>query len=342
MSIPIVADSREIVNENSTKKWALRKRASRKTAARLFAAGLKSRAARMYECGDYLVSRMDPITGEVKTDTMQLCRDRLCPLCSWRLSLRRFAEMMAVMELLQTEIMENNYHVSMLTLTVRNMPLGELRAAIEAFSKAWHDMSRREFFKGAVVGWSRSLEITYNNRTDTYHPHYHCIIIWKPDADATELSAKVMRKAWREAYNCDYDPVIDIRDVYSNKDEEENKPSIIKSALEAFKYAVKPDSVDKIPQEHLAEFANAVSGVRFVSYGRAIKEARRSLGFKNSDNAEPLNTPNTLPDSTIIAVMRWNGTAYTKTTLEAEPWRLSKERLEKELSLTEVDNDELM
>lgn len=337
MSTLIVPDRQEVVNEN-LKIWAIKKRASRKTAARLFRAGLKNRAARMYECGDYLVTHVDEVTGELKTDTQQLCRDRLCPICEWRLSLRRFAEMMAVLNMLQPEIIENNYHVSMLTLTVRNMPLEELRSAIEAFSKAWHDMSRREFFKGAVVGWSRSLEITYNNRTNTYHPHYHCILIWRPDEDSTEITAKVMKKAWKDAYNCDYDPIIDIRDVYSNDDD--GRSSIIKSALEAFKYAVKPDSVDKVPQEHLAEFANAISGVRFVSYGRAIKEARKSLGFRQTDTAETLDTPTNLPDKAIIAVMRWNGTAYTRTTLEAEPWRLSKDRLAKELELTGEDENE--
>lgn len=347
--MPIISNNKAVVNKPVEKndsdptikqvtKWSQYKAESRRFAKRLFVAGLRERAARMYQCGDYIVTSVDKRTGEVKSESTMLCKDRLCPLCSWRLSRRRFAEMMAVMSVLKEEIEREEYTVKMLTLTVRNVALSDLGQAINTFAHAWHNMSRRDYFKMSCIGWARSLEITYNEKADTYHPHYHVICIWRKGADDTELAAHQLAEDWKHAYKCDYTPVIDLRDVYTKDGE---KSSIISGALEALKYAVKPDSIKRIPDKDLAQFAGIIKSFRFVSYGKAIKKARQALGFKNSDLAEVDRDVLAVSDEVIISVMRWNGTAYDKTTLEGEPWRLSKARLELELQAAEADKQEV-
>lgn len=308
-------------------EWNEKKYQSRIMARRLFVAGLRERAARMYTCSDYIVTRVSPATGEIKTDTTMLCRDRLCPICSWRLSRRRFAEMMAVFSAIRSEIMDNRYTVKLLTLTVKNMPLAELPAALAAFSQAWHNMSRREYFKTACMGWARSLEITYNSDAETYHPHLHVLLIWRQGADDTDIAGINLRSEWRSAAKLDYDPVIDIRDAYGNG----KSSDVISSALEAFKYAIKPDSIKRVPNADLAEFAAAIKNVRFVGYGKMIKNARRALGFKQDDLAQIDDADFAAPDTLILAVMRWNGTEYTDETLLSEPWAISAARLQREL-----------
>ena len=331
-----IADNQQTVNSlhetkvqdfKNSAKWAHMKGASRKMAGRLFAVGLKDMAARMWQCGDYLIVHPNT-TGEVVADSPMLCHDRLCAVCSWLLSRRRFAEMMAVFNALSPEIIENGYKATMLTLTIRNMPLHDLRRSIDAMADAWHNLIRREAFR-EVVGWARSLEITYNKQADTYHPHMHVILMWR-HYDDTPLMSEYIRDAWRKSAKLDYEPQTDIRPVYSadSADGELSKGSIIKSALEAFKYAVKPDSAADVPQKDLFEFAGAIKGVRFVSYGKAIKRARQALGFKNDDMPETPDVINTLPDSTVIAIMAWNGTAYTKAALTSGKFRLSSAQLQ--------------
>lgn len=311
----------------SSEKWACMKGASRKMAGRLYAVGLTDRASRMWQCGDYLVVHPNT-TGEVVADSPVLCHDRLCAVCSWLLSRRRFAEMMAVFNALAPEIIEHGYKATMLTLTIRNIPLSDLRQSIDAMAEAWHNLIRREAFR-EVVGWARSLEITYNKQANTYHPHMHVILMWR-SYDDTPLMSEYIRDAWRKSAKLDYDPQIDIRPVYSadSADGELTKGSIIKSALEAFKYAVKPDSASDVPQKDLYEFAGAIKGVRFVSYGKAIKRARQALGFKNNDMPETHDVANTLPDETVIAIMAWNGTAYTKAALTSGKFRLTSAQLQ--------------
>lgn len=322
----------------NSNKWALMKSQSRKMSGRLFAVGLKDRASRMWQCGDYLVVHPNS-TGEVVADSPVLCHDRLCPICSWLLSRRRFAEMMAVFNALSPEIIENGYKATMLTLTIRNMPLHDLRRSIDAMADAWHNLIRREAFR-EVVGWARSLEITYNKQADTYHPHMHVILMWR-SYDDTPLMSEYIRDAWRKSAKLDYDPQTDIRPVYSadSANGELTKGSIIKSALEAFKYAVKPDSASDVPQKDLYEFAGAIKGVRFVSYGKAIKRARQALGFKNTDEPETPDVVNALPDETIIAIMAWNGTAYTKAALTSGKFRLSSAQLQCALAAAEEVNE---
>lgn len=300
-------------------KWTAAKVASRKMAARLYAVGLNTRAARMWTCGEYLIVRQtaDGLTA----DAPQLCRDRLCPVCSWRLSRRRFAEMMAVFNAIAPEMVAKNYTSTMLTLTIRNMALPDLHAAIDGMSQAWHNLIRREAFR-QVAGWARSLEITYNAESKTYHPHMHIILIWEKYDDSA-ATAETIRQGWKSVCKLDYTPIIDIRPVYSRDADGDTKSAVIKSALEAFKYSVKPDSAEKIPQADLFEFAAAIKGVRFVSYGKAIKRARSALGFKNEDCAEEMDTANALPDETVAAIMAWNGTSYTRAALTEGKWRLN-------------------
>lgn len=308
-------------------RWEGAKAASRKMAARLYAAGLNKRAARMWTCGDYLAIRKAE-DGELIADAPQLCRDRLCPMCSWRLSRRRFAEMMAVFNALAPEIIERGYKATMLTLTIKNMKLSDLRRSIDGMATAWHNLIRREFFRD-VVGWARSLEITYNAQAQTYHPHMHIILIWER-YDNTQATADTIRDGWKAACNLDYSPVIDIREVYSREGDTsgESKHELIKSALEAFKYAVKPDSAEKIPQSDLFEFAGAIKGIRFVSYGKAIKRARAALGFKNEETAEDeSDVKNELPDHTVIALLAWSGTRYAPAVLTDGKWRFNPAEL---------------
>lgn len=330
----ILPQSNEVVNslqENFVKtvksgdKWTRSKAASRKMAARLYNAGLRERAARMWQCGDYLAIQRTP-DGELKADAPQLCRDRLCPMCSWRLARRRFAEMMAVFNSLSAEIIEKDYKATMLTLTIRNMPLSDLRASIDAMATAWHNMIRRELFRDCV-GWARSLEITYNAKADTYHPHMHIILIWKR-YDESEQMGEIIKEAWKRAAELNYMPQTDIRPVYSRDDgKDTSKTAVIKAALEAFKYAVKPDALANVPQSELLEFALAIKGVRFVSYGKAIKAARQALGFTGDDVAEPLDVKGVLPENTIVALLAWNGSDYAKAVLSEGNWKLTSSQL---------------
>ena len=65
-----------------------------------------------------------------------------------------------------------------LTLTVRNMPVCELRDALQHMNKSWQRLIKRKEFK-AVQGWIRTTEIT-RGKDGSAHPHFHILLMVPP------------------------------------------------------------------------------------------------------------------------------------------------------------------
>ena len=75
---------------------------------------MENRSRRVLDCGSFLEFK---VTEEkAKLQHANFCRDRLCPMCNWRRSLKIFAQVSKVMDALQAE----GYQFLFLTLTVRN------------------------------------------------------------------------------------------------------------------------------------------------------------------------------------------------------------------------------
>ena len=71
------------------------------------------------------------------------------------------------------ESMTNPYFV---TLTIKNVKAYNLKRSIEAMQKEFvrtKDILRK---RGIVLKGIRKVEVTYNESTKEYHPHFHCII----------------------------------------------------------------------------------------------------------------------------------------------------------------------
>nr|CRY95850.1 hypothetical protein [uncultured prokaryote] len=265
-----------IANTKTKIKWREKHLDNIEMASKMFSVGLEVRAARMYNCGAQIEVERCEHCGQVIFKKAKLCRDRLCPTCSWRLSIKRFAEMMAVFNSIFTE--HSGLKATLLTLTVKNVPIGDLRITCNQMSEAWKRLSQSKAFRSKVKGYARSLEITINKKTTQAHPHLHILIVWGRDENCDDFREK-MRKMWKRSTQINYDPVIDVRDAYANEEAE----SPAKIALEALKYAVKPKDFEEIPLKDFFEFAGQIKGLRFISYGGLISETRKELRFIDDD-----------------------------------------------------------
>lgn len=103
------------------------------------------------------------------------CRVRLCPLCSWRRSLKIAVHTRKILEAMMKDDLGCEF--LFLTLTVPNVFDMDLAPTIDKMQKAWSKMtdpkgktliSKR--FNGSVIGWYRGLEITRN--MDYYQVYY--------------------------------------------------------------------------------------------------------------------------------------------------------------------------
>ena len=271
-----------ISQESPLDKWAVHKKQSLEMATRM--ARMRSinpsRPQRMLSCGDTLTSRYCPSCGHTHVIAAKRCRDRLCPLCTWRLSIQRYHEMMDTLELLQDQIDQEHLHASMLTLTVRNVKVSDLKECLQMIQAAWKRLYQSKLWRG-VIGWARCLEITYNSKAKTVHPHLHILALTEDRIDYQTADTE-LRMGWRSAARLRYNPQTDIREAYDTN----GAVDVWRCAGEAFSYSIKPSTLLSMPDKQLETFANQIAGTRMTSYGGIIKTARAQLGFTDDEYAD--------------------------------------------------------
>lgn len=243
------------------------------------------RGEKMAECATKIIYNYCAECGSMHIAKTNLCRDRLCPLCSWRLALQRSGEMMATLNHLAESGLE--IRAAMITLTIKNVRLDGLSEALEAILDAWSRLRKRTIWKKWVAGYARSIEIT-KGKKGTYHPHMHIFIIWR-DGYHKNISQRELCNLWKESLRIDYIPVCDIRAAYCSDKaldpQSQEWSGLIKAAIEATKYALSGKvtlGIDK-PNE-LAGLALAVKNRRLLAYGGVIAEARKELKFADDDS----------------------------------------------------------
>lgn len=149
-------------------------------------AKLERRASRIDSCSNFWEIEWYRLQGVKVITNTNRCRDRFCPNCQMSLSLKRVHKFSPIL----TSLGESNavYHC---VFTVKNCEGELLRSTIKQMYKSFsylvsylsgkikiHGLDFSSFgFKGAV----KSLEVTYNEKNDTYHPHLHCLIVFGKD-----------------------------------------------------------------------------------------------------------------------------------------------------------------
>lgn len=288
ISISHAVDVRNIEHvTQAAKKWSSKKSASVRVAAALAraahtriegASSLTRRANIMSTCSDRLVYKYCPDCGAYHIAGTWLCRDKLCPLCQWRLTVQRYANMMQTMTQLLN--MDSNLNVAMLTLTVRNCAPAELTHTLDMMQTAWAKLYKRRPVQAAVIGYARTLEITYNAVTETYHPHYHVLLIYR-DRD-TYIHQADWAQWWSLSLDAGYGAIVDVRKAY-NPDDADDTADYIHAIAECSKYVTTVDIHAGVSDDALAHLALALSGRRTIYYGGCIKRVRAELALLDDD-----------------------------------------------------------
>lgn len=206
----------------------------------------KRQAQRITQCSETLFfdwSKVDA-DGRIKLQFKKafFCRVRNCPICQWRRSLKLVARFFEVLPAIHAAHPTMRY--ALLTLTVKNCPIEELRTTVQAMNKAWQRLSQRKIFP--ALGFVRSLEVT--KETDTYdkntkklihkarpnycHPHFHIILALPASYfGGNYLSTAKWALLWQHALRSDYTPICDVRLVKS-------KPRVKDGSMVAFEAIV--------------------------------------------------------------------------------------------------------
>ena len=209
------------------------------------------------------------------------CKVRLCPMCSWRRSLKVAAQMRKIMDAIQAE--QPKAYI-LLTLTMRNCSPDELDAEITRYLKAFNLMTKHKDFKAAVCGYYRTMEITHNLADGTFHPHIHAILAVDKSyfSSCNYLSQKKWTSLWKRAAGLNYDPSVDVRRVKGNT---------AKAVAETAKYAVKSSDYI-IPNDWDLTVATVklldkvLHNRRFIAFGGIFKDYHKKLNLDDAEDGD--------------------------------------------------------
>lgn len=177
---------------------------------------------------------------DFKLQAARFCRVRLCPVCQGRRALMWTAKTIKIMPKVLEAYPKSRF--IMLTLTVRNCPLPELRATLSQMHTAWRKLIQRKDWK--VQGWVRSTEVT-RGKDDTAHPHYHCLLMVPSSYfGGNYITQERWGEMWQECLKVEYTPVVDVRASRPKKGSKGSETDgVIAALVETVKYVSKPSDI---------------------------------------------------------------------------------------------------
>lgn len=318
-NLTVLSDVRE--SDGKERPWQDKKERSLKMADAFQEAGLEKKAARMCTCGNVLVFNKEQ--SGIKLAYAQFCQVRLCPMCTWRRSLKIATQNKQIVEVANER---HRLRWIFLTLTIKNVEGHELKATLNHLTQSWNRFMGYKKIEDNIKGWFRGLEITrdthkkiskkrYKNNPryydsigvkagdenpnyNTYHPHFHVLMVVSP----TYFKKGYIKQAewtsfWKKALQVDYVPIVDVRPVKARKKKKSIFDSIyeIENAIEeqnavfeVSKYPVKDtDIVDLDNIEESAEVVkvvdHAIQRVRLIAYGGLLKYIKKELGLSDAE-----------------------------------------------------------
>ena len=257
---------------------------------RTAAENYRKRGFRMKDCARFIKISVCPDCHRSIGSSASLCRDRVCPTCAWRLSAQQGAEMLQTLSFINDL---TDYDALFLTLTVKNCEGALLADTLALMSAAWNRLLSRRKNRALIKGTARAVEITYNAKTRTFHPHYHVIVLIDKLKQHSPRSTGALNtyfnKEWQTAAKLAYIPITDLRTIENQALAEYDTDEAArykKAILETFKYTIKDDNLAEMPLSEFRQYVEAVQGKRLVAYTGIIKEARAELDFTDELQSE--------------------------------------------------------
>lgn len=211
-----------------------------------------SHAFRQSRCAEFLQYAIDPEDWTERLNRANFCKQKSCAVCMYiktsKLRIRLFHGMPRLLVDYPTA------GFALLTLTVKNCHFQVLRSQVRSMESAWRRMyrgvnfpavgflkglevtrPRDYYYYGQHVGrlsgynvnrWREHLEKlpSWDWRqwrsypTEEVHPHFHVLIMMPRTYFVREgdefLNQREWQQMWKDAARLDYDPIVDIREVY--------------------------------------------------------------------------------------------------------------------------------
>lgn len=247
----------------------------------------RGRAVSLRNCGDFLIFKEAKETGEKRLHKALFCKYRLCPMCSWRRSLKNFGQLSQVMEVASSQ----GYRFLFATMSIQNC-LGEvLKSQIEDLMKGYTKLIRRKAAKDQILGTMRTVEVTHNvdptdTWYDTYNAHIHALFVVKEIYfKKGYIKQAKWLEYWKKSMKVSYDPHFHIKPVPKR-----DQGGAIR---ELSKYVTKSSQIltknEKLTDKTIVVLDDALENKRLISYTGVLKEMKKELALDDVETGDLVN-----------------------------------------------------
>lgn len=247
------------------------------------------KALRLRDCATHL--SFLPTDGGMRLKEANFCRVRLCPMCTWRRSLKVAGQMRRVMDAIKAD--KPRAYI-MLTLTMKNCQPEMLGESIDNLLLSFARLTKLKEYKGVSHGYYRAVEVTHNISEDTYHPHIHAVFCVNPSYFTSRDYIKQERwtELWQQCLRANYTPVVHVQKI---------KGDTAKAVAEVAKYAMKvsdyilPDDWD-MTIDTVRLLDRVLANRRFVGFGGIFKEYHKRLHLDDAEDGDLVHVDGDDPD----------------------------------------------
>ncbi|MGV3061765.1 protein rep [Streptococcus hyovaginalis] len=256
---------------------------------------------RLSSCGEVL-KFIQQDDGSLRLYQAYFCKNKLCPMCNWRRSMKYSYQTSRIVD--EAIKQEPKARFLFLTLTVRNVKGEDLNVTLTSLTQSFDRLFRRVKVKKNLLGYLRSVEITYNEIEKTYHPHIHVLMMIRPSyfrSSDDYISQKEWGDMWSQSLKVNYFPIVDIRVV------KQSYQGIEKAIVETAKYPVKPMNLDVTEKQVVDDLYQGLYRKRQLGFGGLFKTIKKELELDDIENGDLVHTTDDgkLSQGTLIVAI-WN------------------------------------
>ena len=232
---------------------------------------------------------------EKELEAADFCQVRLCPACTWRNSLKTYAQVSQIMNYMEEKY---DYKFVFLTLSAEGVKGEKLTEFLDEFFQAFSDLTKLRRFRNVIKGWFRAFDITHDWETGNYHPRFHVILV--VDKSYVEKSDGFISQGewvtmWKFVLRVGYKLYVDVhsteKDKSANADYKETIAETARYAagMSDLIYEPTKELINELGEAQAQAYANkrtdevveimddAFYRRVLAAYGWVFKEARRTL-----------------------------------------------------------------
>lgn len=274
---------------------------------------------RIFECGCWIEFYADREVTRFKVIHANFCKNRFCPMCAWRQSKKDALKICTIMDYIEVE---HKKAFIFLTLTAPNVKGDEMPQEITRYNKAFKKLFERDAISKISHGYIRKLEITYNEKRNDYHIHFHCVLAVNESYFKSRdyIKQESWLNLWRDVMKDESITQVDVRRVKKSENGKEIN--------ELAKYGAK-DSDYMYSQEVFDEFYKALKGRQILTYNGIFATANKMFKADELKDYMPMDGT----EYYYKLLYRWGKGAY----IEQERKKLTNDEKMTANKITECD-----